>query len=236
LLTAALLAGGLATRLRPVTERIPKSLIDVNGEPFVAHQLRLLHSNGIRRVILCVGFLGEMIRERIGDGREYGMEVEYSFDGETLLGTAGALKRALPLLSDSFFVLYGDSYLACDYAAVAREFAALGKLALMTVYRNEGKWDTSNVEFENGRIIAYSKKNRTPRMKYIDYGLGVFSAKAMDCVPAGEAYDLAELYGKMLEKGQLAGMEVHQRFYEIGSPAGLEETSNFLARGRVRQG
>jgi len=236
LLTAALLAGGLATRLRPVTEKIPKSLVDVNGEPFIAHQLRLLHSNGIRHVVLCVGFLGEMIRERIADGREFGVEVEYSFDGETLLGTAGALKRALLLLGDSFFVLYGDSYLVCDYAAVAREFASSGQLALMTVYRNEGKWDTSNVEFENGRILAYSKKDRTPRMRYIDYGLGVFSAKAMDYMPAGGTYDLAELYGKILAKGQLAGMEIHQRFYEIGSPAGLEETANFLANERVRQG
>ena len=235
MLTVALLAGGLATRLRPATEKIPKSLVELNGEPFLAHQLKLLHARGIRRVILCVGFLGEMIREAIGDGKGFGMQLEYSFDGDTLLGTAGAIKKALPLLGDSFFVLYGDSYLVCDYAAVAREFAAAGKLALMTVYRNEGKWDTSNVEFKDGRILAYSKKNRTPRMAYIDYGLGVFSAKAFDGVPAGEAYDLAELYGKMVEMGQLAGMEVHQRFYEIGSLAGLEETANFLARGRGGQ-
>jgi NDP-sugar pyrophosphorylase family protein len=145
------------------------------------------------------------------------------------------LKRALPLLGDAFYVLYGDSYLVCDYARVAKEFAESAKLALMTVYRNDGKWDTSNVEFENGRLLAYSKKNRTPRMNYIDYGLGVLSAKAMDCVPAGEVYDLAELYGKLLEKGQLAGMEIHQRFYEVGSPAGLEETANFLASQRVKQ-
>jgi NDP-sugar pyrophosphorylase family protein len=235
LLTVALLAGGLATRLLPVTERIPKSLLEVNGEPFIAHQLRLLHSQGIRRVILCVGFLGEMIRDAIGGGQEFGVDLEYSFDGDTLLGTAGAIKRALPLLGDSFFVLYGDSYLVCDYAAVAREFAAAGKLALMTIYRNEGKWDTSNVEFRNGQILAYSKRNRTPRMEYIDYGLGVFSAKAFDSVPPGEPHDLAELYGKMLERGQLAGMEIHQRFYEIGSRAGLEETADFLARERTRQ-
>jgi N-acetyl-alpha-D-muramate 1-phosphate uridylyltransferase len=235
LFTVALLAGGLAKRLRPATDKIPKSLVEVNGEPFLAHQLRLLHASGIRRVVLCVGFLGEMIQEAIPDGSEFGLEVEYSFDGDTLLGTAGALKRALPLLGDSFFVLYGDSYLVCDYASVGRKFTSSGLLALMTVYQNEGKWDTSNVEFENGRILAYSKKNRTPRMKYIDYGLGVFSAKAMEFVPAGGAYDLAELYGRILGKGQLAGMEIHQRFYEIGSPAGLEETANFLASERVKQ-
>jgi hypothetical protein len=132
-------------------------------------------------------------------------------------------------------VLYGDSYLICDYAEVAREFTSCGKLALMTVFRNEGKWDTSNVEFESSRILAYSKKNRTPRMNYIDYGLGVFAAKALEQVAAGEACDLAELYGKLLREGQLEGMEIHERFYEIGSPAGLEETANFLAHERATQ-
>lgn len=234
MLTVALLAGGLATRLRPVTEKIPKSLVEVNGEPFVAHQLRLLYSSGIRRVVMCVGFLGEMIQAQIGDGRQWGVQVDYSFDGDKLLGTAGALKRALPLLGDPFFVLYGDSYLTCDYASAAQEFGSSRKLALMTVFRNDGRWDTSNVEFEGGRILAYSKKNRTARMNHIDYGLGVFSAKAMDTVPAGKVFDLAELYGRLLEKGQLAGMEIHQRFYEIGSPAGLEETANFLAGAKQR--
>jgi NDP-sugar pyrophosphorylase family protein len=235
LLDVALLAGGMATRLRPATESIPKSLVDVNGEPFIAHQLKLLQANGIRRVVVCAGFLGEMICDVIGNGQNFGVAVEYSFDGDKLLGTAGAIRNALHLLDDSFSVLYGDSYLLCDYASVEGKFWASGKLALMTVYRNEGKWDTSNVEFENGRILAYSKKNRTPRMHYIDYGLGVFSAKAFDHVEPGEPYDLAELYGKILEKGQLAGMEIHQRFYEIGSPAGLQETAQFLAKEKVRR-
>jgi N-acetyl-alpha-D-muramate 1-phosphate uridylyltransferase len=235
-LTLALLAGGMATRLRPITEQIPKSLVELHGQPFIAHQLRLLESNGIRRVVVCVGFLGEMIRQAIGNGQKFGVQVEYSFDGETLLGTAGAIKRALPFLGDAFFVLYGDSYLACDYMSVEGHFRHSGKLALMTVFRNEGKWDTSNVEFENGGIRAYSKKNRTPRMHYIDYGLGVFSAKAFEHIPAGEPYDLAELYCRILESGQLAGMEVHHRFYEIGSPEGLQETADFLARERVKDG
>ncbi len=233
MLSVALLAGGLATRLRPVTERIPKSLVDVNGEPFIAHQLKLLASNGISHVVVCAGFLGGMICDEIGNGRQFGVQVEYSFDGDQLLGTAGAVKNALRLLGESFFVLYGDSYLVCDYAGVEGKFWASGKLALMTVYRNEGKWDTSNVEFENGRILAYSKKSRTPRMHYIDYGLGVFSSRAFAELSPGESHDLAELYGKMLEQGQLAGMEVHQRFYEIGSPSGLEETARFLAREKV---
>ena len=229
MLSVAILAGGLATRLRPITEKIPKSLVDLNGEPFIAHQLRLLHSKGLRRVVLCVGFLGEKIREVIGDGHSFGMQVDYSFDGEKLLGTAGAIRKALPLLGPAFFVLYGDSYLVCDYRAVEQEFAAQKKLALMTVFRNEGKWDGSNVEFSNGRLLAYDKKNWTPRMHFIDYGLGVFSEKAFQQVPAGEAFDLAQLYMDILGEGQLAGMEVRERFYEIGSPEGLQETAQFLS-------
>ncbi len=236
MLPVAILAGGLATRLRPVTEKVPKSLLELNGEPFIFHQLRLLGSHGVQRVVLCVGHLGEMIRQVVREGQEFGVKVEYSFDGERLLGTAGAIKNALSLLGDSFLVLYGDSYLVCDYAAVAREFQRSGKLALMTVFRNEGQWDTSNVEYQAGRILAYSKKNRTPRMHFIDYGLGAFSAQAFAKVPADQAFDLAELYGMMLAEGQLAGMELHHRFFEIGSPAGLEETARFLAAQQTAQG
>lgn len=233
MLPIAILAGGLATRLRPVTERMPKSLLELNGEPFIRHQLRLLQAKGVRRVVLCAGFLGEMIRDVVRDGREFGMEVEYSFDGAALLGTAGAIKNALPLLGEAFLTLYGDSYLTCDYAAVARAFEGSGKPALMTVFRNSGKWDSSNVEFRGGEILAYSKKNRTPQMEYIDYGLGVFSGKVFERAPAGQAFDLAELYGRLLAEGQLAGFEVRERFYEIGSVAGLEETAQFLMSQRV---
>ncbi len=235
MLPVAILAGGLSTRLRPLTDTIPKSLLDVNGEPFIAHQLRLLRSNGVRRVVLCVGHLGEMIRDVLKDGGAYGVEVDYAFDGASLLGTAGAVKNALPKLGDAFFVLYGDSYLVCDYAAIARSFSSSGKLALMTVFRNNGMWDSSNVEFENGQILAYSKSNKNSRMHYIDYGLGALRAAAFDDVSAGQPYDLARLYADLLQGGQLAGYEVTQRFYEIGSPAGLEETARFIAaQGTVR--
>jgi len=231
----AILAGGLATRLRPVTEKVPKSLVNLNGEPFIAHQLRLLGGKGVRRVVLCVGFLGEMIRDVVRDGRQFGLEVGYSFDGAALLGTAGAIKNALPLLGESFLTLYGDSYLTCDYLAAAKAHAASGKLALMTVFHNQGKWDSSNVEFARGEIVRYSKTHRTPRMEYIDYGLGAFRARAFDCVGAGRVWDLAELYRQMLDEGQLAGCEVKERFYEIGSPAGLRETAQFLAAQRMAQ-
>lgn len=245
MLTVAILAGGFATRLRPVTESLPKSLLEVNGQPFLVHQLRLLHSKGIRRVVLCVGHLGALIQRAIGDGSALGLQVDYSFDGPALLGTAGAVRNALPKLGEVFFVMYGDSYLPCDYAAIARTFESAGVLGMMTVFRNEGKWDASNVEFEAGgveaggvdagKILAYSKTNRTPRMRYIDYGLGVFRSEAFQGLPAGEACDLTELYTDLLQRKQLAAFEVHERFYEIGSPAGLRETAEFLATREANQ-
>jgi len=227
----AILAGGLATRLRPLTETIPKSLIEINGEPFLWHQLRLLRENGVSRVVLCVSHLGERVQESAGDGREFGLHIDYSFDGSILLGTAGALKRAQSLLGENFFVLYGDSYLPIDMGAVEAAFLASGKTGLMTVYSNQGQWDTSNVEFAGGRIVAYDKKLRTERMRHIDYGLGVFQTAALDRVPVGKAWDLATLYQDLLNSGELAAFEATNRFYEIGSFSGIEELSSYLRPG-----
>jgi NDP-sugar pyrophosphorylase family protein len=235
MLPIAILAGGLATRLRPVTETIPKALIEIAGEPFLGHQLRLLSRGGIRRAVLCVGYLGEQIREYAGDGSAFGLRVEYAFDGPQLLGTAGAIQRALPLLGDAFLVIYGDSYLPCDYAAAAQAFLDSGKLGLMTVYRNQGQWDSSNVEFSGGRILAYDKANRTPRMHYIDYGLGAFRREAFaprhgSSVPENVPLDLAAVYQSLLRQGELAAWESSQRFYEIGSPEGIRELTELLSR------
>ena len=218
-------------RLRPITEKIPKALVSVAGEPFLAHQLRLLHARGLRRVVLCVGYLGEMIERDFGNGAAYGMEVRYSFDGPKLLGTGGALRQALPLLGDKFLVLYGDSYLPIDYAAVLASFHASGKPGLMTVYRNEDAWDTSNVHFADGRIVRYDKRERTPEMRHIDYGLGVFRASVFAERPEGEAFDLADVQRELVAKDALAGHEVFQRFYEVGSHAGLAELENLLRQG-----
>lgn len=228
-LPVAILAGGLATRLRPVTTTVPKALVDINGEPFIAHQLRLLRSNGIERVVLCVSYLGEMIRDAIGDGARFGIQIEYVFDGPVLRGTAGAIQNALSAIGSAFFVLYGDSYLPCNYYDVEEAFHRSGAPALMTVFRNEGQWDASNVEFAGGKIIAYDKQNPTPGMRHIDYGLGVFHASAFDTVPPQGCYDLARLYQDLLARGQLAGYEVSQRFYEIGSFQGIRETRRFLS-------
>jgi len=225
----AILAGGLGTRLYPLTERLPKALIEINGEPFLAHQLRLLRAHGIHRVVLCIGQHGERIREFAGDGARFGLDIDYSRDGPALLGTAGAVRNALPLLGDAFFVMYGDSYLPCSYRDVEQAFRAAGQPGLMTVYRNEGRWDVSNVEFAGGHILAYDKKNRTPRMQHIDYGLGVFSRAAFEDAPHA---DLAEVYRDLLSRRQLAAFEVHERFYEIGSFEGIAELSRYLAKSQ----
>ncbi len=227
----AILAGGLATRLRPITEKIPKALVSVAGEPFLAHQLRLLHSRGLRRAVLCVGYLGEMIEREFGDGAAFGVELRYSFDGPKLLGTGGALRQALPLLGDEFFVLYGDSYLPIDYAAVAAAFQNSGQPALMTVFRNEGAWDTSNVWFEDGRIVRYDKRERVPEMRHIDYGLGAFRRSVFAGRSADVAFDLADVQRELVAKSALAGHEVFQRFYENGSHAGLAELETRLSHG-----
>ena len=227
----AVLAGGLATRLRPITEKIPKSLIPVAGKPFLAHQLELLRARGIGRAVLCVGYLGEMIQREFGDGSAFGLRLDYTFDGPKLLGTGGALRRALPLLGKEFFVLYGDSYLPVEYRPIAEFFRRSGKLGCMTVYRNEGRYDTSNVVFRDGSVVVYDKKNRLPEMRHIDYGLSLFQATVFNAYPADKPFDLAEVMGKLVREKQLAGYEVHERFYEIGSPAGLTELEKLLQGG-----
>ncbi len=227
MLPAVILAGGLATRLKPLTETIPKSLIKINGEPFIAHQLRLLKAAGVTSVTLCLGYLGEMIREFVSTGAPFGIDVAYSTDGPIPLGTAGALRHALPNLGEAFFVIYGDSYLPCDYAAIEAAFLASGKSGLMTVYRNEGLYDTSNVEFAEGRIKAYDKRTRTSRMQHIDYGLGVFHRNVFEQLGPGPR-DLATVYQDLLVREQLVAVEVSERFYEIGSFAGIEELSGKL--------
>jgi len=232
--TVAVLAGGLAKRMRPLTLTLPKALIEVAGEPFIAHQLRLLRREGASEVVLCLGHLGEQVEAFVGDGSAYGLRVRYSREGEGLLGTGGALRKALPLLGSPFLVLYGDSYLDFAFASALEAFRKSGLDALMTVHRNEGAWDTSNVVFADGRIRFYSKTRRRPDMHYIDYGLGILKAEVLEHYPADRPFDLADVYAALLEGGRLAGFEVAQRFYEIGSPAGLAETEAYLRRiGRL---
>jgi NDP-sugar pyrophosphorylase family protein len=228
-LPVAILAGGLATRLGAVTADRPKALVDVAGRPFAEHQIELLRRHGITRIVFLVAHLGEMVQDALGDGRRWGVTLRYVFDGPKALGTGGAVRNALAELGPRFFVLYGDSYLDCDYADVERTFVASGADGMMTVCRNDDRWDRSNVQFENGRILAYDKRTQTPAMRHIDYGLGAFSSRAFDRFADDAAFDLADLYQRLLADGMLAAYEVHGRFYEIGSPAGLAETRALLS-------
>jgi NDP-sugar pyrophosphorylase family protein len=208
---------------------VPKPLIEVAGEPFLFHQLRLLRSNGAHRIVLCVGYLGEMIEEAVGTGEQIGLEIAYSYDAPELDGTAGAVRRALQLLGEEFMVLYGDTYLQIDYGEVQQAFRRSGLPALMTVLRNEDRWDTSNTVYRDGVVVSHDKRNPTPEMRWIDYGLGVLTPQALAVAP-GEP-DLAEVYAELARREQLAGYETTTRFYEIGTPEALSETDRFL-RGR----
>ena len=229
----AILAGGLATRLKPVTETIPKSLIEVAGKPFIYHQLRLLQSKGIKKAVICAGYLGEQIKDYVRNGDEYGIQVEYSFDGNKLLGTGGAIKNSLKFFKSNFFILYGDSYLDAEFKDINEYFLKSNKYGLMTVLKNDGMWDKSNIEFEKGEILVYDKKVSSDKMKYIDYGLGILSKEAFKDFENKEVFDLEEVYKDLLNKKQLAGFEVKERFYEIGSFAGLEDTEKYLLNKKV---
>jgi MurNAc alpha-1-phosphate uridylyltransferase len=230
-LPVAILAGGLASRLRPITETIPKALVEVAGKPFILRQLDYLRRQGISRVVLCVGFLGEQIEALVGDGAPCGLSVSYSQDWPTLMGTGGALRQALPLLDSQFLILYGDSYLPIDFASVERAFMSSGKPALMTVQRNADEWDKSNVLFVDNVIVEYNKRAPTPNMRHIDYGLGAISAQVLADENTTGPFDLADIYHRLSLSGQLAGYEVHERFYEIGSHKGLAETADYFKGG-----
>ena len=227
-LPVAILAGGLAKRLRPLTESIPKLLIEVAGEPFFTHQIRLLKKSGLTKIVLCIGHLGEMIVDHYGDGSQWGVEINYSFDGPKLLGTGGAIIQALPKLGDAFYLLYGDSYLPIDYQAVGASFLQSGKQGLMTVYKNQDLYDASNVWYEESRIVSYDKQEKLPQMNFIDYGLGVFQASAFADYSRNDTLDLAEVQKDLVLRGELSGYEVKERFYEIGSHEGLQELDQLL--------
>jgi len=228
LFPVAILAGGLATRLRPVTETVPKSLVEVAGKPFVAWQLEYLATQGVSDVVLCLGYLGEMIQKVVESGEQFGLKVSYSFDGPDLLGTGGALKRASSVLNNRFFVMYGDSYLPVDLRSIQEAYVYSRRRALMAILANKNRWDKSNVLFEEGRLVEYNKQAPRPEMHHIDYGLGIVDASVFDPYDLSQPFDLASVYHELSLNGELTGYEVHQRFYEIGSLAGLEETKAFL--------
>lgn len=234
-----ILAGGLATRLRPLTETMPKSLVPVAGRPFADHQLAWLADGGVTDVVFCIGHLGDRIREHVGDGSAHGLRVAYVDEGRDLRGTAGALRLALDagVLQPSFAVLYGDSYLSLDVGAVFAEFERVRSDVLMTVFRNEGAFDRSNARLTGGSVV-YDKTVLDPAaagMHFIDYGLSIIDRDAViSTVPQGVVLDLADLYRDLSVQGRVRGLEVFDRFYEVGSPAGLAELEAHLT-GSVAQ-
>lgn len=224
----ALLAGGKGTRLEGIAAGIPKSMVEIGGAPFIEHQLRLLERVGVREVVILAGHLGEQIEVFVGNGSQFGLQVRYSYERKGLLGTGGAIKQALPLLGEQFWVLYGDSYLDIPFAPVFDFFKGRKEPALMTVFKNNDQWDRSNVEFENGRIVRYDKQAQTPGMVYIDYGLSLMRREAFSGWRGGDVFDLAGLFQSLANRKELAGYEIKKRFYEIGTPEGLDEMRTYL--------
>jgi NDP-sugar pyrophosphorylase family protein len=228
-----ILAGGLGTRLWPLTSDVPKALIPIGGKPFLQHQIELLKSQGIRDIVLCVGHLAEQVQDYFGDGRWLGVRIRYSEEEGSLLGTAGAIKKAEPLLSDDFFLMYGDSYLMIDYREVMRYFRRFHRLGLMVVYRNCNQLERSNVVVEGDFVRVYDKEGQTPGMAYINYGLSVLRKEALRYIPPGRPFSQEEFYQSLIDQRELLAFEVEQRFYEIGSPKGLEEFQMLIASGAV---
>ena len=224
----AILAGGLATRLQLLTERIPKSMIMIEGKPFLQYQLEFLKKGGVTNIVLCVGYLSEQIETYFGDGKRFGVDIKYSKEDEELLGTAGALKNAKKKIEEEFFVMYGDSYLFLNFKEVLGHFQKFNKSALMVVYKNYDKYDKSNVVVENGMVKKYDKKHKTKDMIYIDYGVSILRKKVLDMIPRNEAYSLEELVPALINQNEMLAFETRERFFEIGSYRGLEEFKKYI--------
>lgn len=228
MMPVAILAGGLATRLRPITETIPKSMIEICGRPFLHWQLKQLAKAGVTKIVFCVGYKSELVEDFLKDGSIYGVNVTYSHDGPTQLGTGGAIIKALPLLGDRFMVLYGDSYLPINFQKVEKEFSACNKPALMTVYMNNGKFDSSNVAFSNGVVRTYQKGRDLPDLTHIDYGLSCLDQVIFQSYSPNSPLDLAQVFGELSSQDMLAGYEVSERFYEIGSHQGIHDFTAYV--------
>lgn len=223
----AILAGGLATRLGDLTKDQPKSMVQISGKPFLEYQLDFLKRQAVRDIILCTGRFKEQVENYFRDGREFGVNMKYSRE-DKLLGTAGALKKAEPLLNDVFFTMYGDSYLFLDFNRVMSYFESRNKLALMTVYKNYDRYDRSNTVVEGNLVKKFSKKEKTKDMVYIEYGANIFKKEVLRMIPENQFYSLDDLFPRLIEIEELLAFEVGERFYEIGSPQGLREFEEYI--------
>jgi N-acetyl-alpha-D-muramate 1-phosphate uridylyltransferase len=220
-----ILAGGRGTRLGALTEDRPKALVDVAGRPFLEYQLELLRTGGVSEIVLCVGYLGSVVERTIGDGSRLGLSIRYSYDGPEPLGTAGAVRNALPLLRERLLVTYGDTLLTVDYSAVARAHASSGFPALVTVLENENRFAPSNAVVEGGLVVAYGKTPTPQNARWIDYGLLGFDRAVIE---HSTDADLEPILARLAGERQLAAYEVDERFYEIGDEPGLAETTEFV--------
>lgn len=227
-----ILAGGLGTRMYPATRTLPKTLLPVAGLPFAHYQLTWMRAHGVTDVVYCIGHLGDAVRDAIGDGAAWGLRARYVDEGDALRGTAGALRRARDLgaLEESFLVCYGDSFLRIDFASVLADLARRAEPAVMTVYRNEGRWDASNARVVGRRVDLYRKQSpqTDPSLDHIDYGLAALRASVLDEVPAEGASDLATLYHRLSVEGRLGAYPAAERFFEVGSPGGLADFSRWV--------
>jgi MurNAc alpha-1-phosphate uridylyltransferase len=230
MLPIAILAGGLATRLRPITETIPKSMIEICGKPFAHWQTKHLAAAGVREIVYCVSYKSELIEEFLGDGSRYGVKITYSHDGPKQLGTGGAIIKALPKLGEKFMVLYGDSYLPIEYSKVDNKYEESQKPALMTVYANNGRFDSSNVDFKDGVLNEYKKGIASPGMTHIDYGLSCFNKSVFSNYALDLPMDLAQICTDLASQNLLASYEADERFYEIGSHQGILDFTEFVER------
>jgi MurNAc alpha-1-phosphate uridylyltransferase len=230
MLPLAILAGGYATRLGTLAKELPKCLIEFNGRPFVDWQLDLLIKNGYREFVFCASYKSDLIRMHLGDGNSRGIKIQYSFDGDTQLGTGGAIQKAIPILGDEFGVIYGDSFLPINYSQLEQHFLASKAQALMTVYENQNQFDKSNVEFSDGQLLNYEKGSTDKKMHHIDYGITLFKKVVFQPWADQSSFDLSEVCHQLARDKQLDGYEVFERFYEIGSVPGIEEFSDYLRK------
>jgi len=231
---AVILAGGPGTRLRPLTEHIPKVMAPVNGEPFLLHLLRLLRSQGVRDIVLCVGYLGKQVKDFFGKGERFGLKIKYSEEKEKLLGTGGALKKAQSLLSDYFLVINGDTYLPIDYAELEKTFREHHKKALIVVYDNrENTGVKNNVELDSDLLVVrHDKEGSDLALKYVEAGVLVLQREALDILPDEQTISLEKgLYPTLMAQKELAAYITHQRFYDIGTPEQKKIFEKFLKGG-----
>ena len=224
-----ILAGGLATRLRTLTKNIPKALLPINKKPFIHYQLNYLRSQGVTNVVLCLSYLSNQITNYVGDGSKYGLNIRYSFDGNTLLGTGGAIKNAYSLLDDFFFIMYGDSFLPISFKDLYKEFRIKKSKALMAIYKNKNLLDQSNIIYDGKKITLYDKDNFCASMKFIDYGISLVSKSIFKKIKS-ERFDLSSVYNKLSTEGLLDSYVTYKRFYEIGSFSGIDDFKKYVKK------